>query len=121
MTLAIGGAVNVAFLGAILVSNLPEGIAASSVMERGGIPRREIYKMWLFVLIVCLISTIGGVVLIEIAPYLEGVYAMAGAGGAVLAMLAISMIPEGYQEGGKLTALMVVLGFAFAAMLGVIG
>ncbi len=46
---------------------------------------------------------------------------MAGAGGAVLAMLAVTMIPEGYQEGGKLTALMVVLGFAFAAMLGVIG
>lgn len=66
----------------------------------------------------CLISTIGGVVLIQIAPYLEGVYAMAGAGGAVLAMLAVTMISEGYQEVGKLTALMVVLGFAFAAMLG---
>ncbi len=50
MTLAIGGAVNIAFLGAIFVSNLPEAIAASSVMERGGILRREIYKMWRFVL-----------------------------------------------------------------------
>ncbi len=69
----------------------------------------------------CVISTIGGVVLIEIAPHLEGVYAMAGAGGAVLAMLSVTMIPEGYKEGGKLTALMVVLGFAFAAMLGLIG
>ncbi len=39
----------------------------------------------------------------------------------MLGMLAVTMIPEGYQEGGKLTALILVFGFAFAAMLGVIG
>jgi len=49
------------------------------------------------------------------------VNAMAIAGGAVLAMLADSMIPEGFREGGRLTGLIVVLGFAFAAILGVIG
>lgn len=31
------------------------------------------------------------------------------------------MIPEGYTKGGKLIALILVLGVAFAAMLGVIG
>jgi ZIP family zinc transporter len=121
MSLAIGGAVSLAFFGAVLVSNLPESIAASSEMERGGIPRRRIYTIWLSVILICVLSTIGGVMLVQIVPRLTGIYAMAAAGGAVLAMLADTMIPEGFHEGGKPTALLVVLGFAFAAMLGVIG
>jgi hypothetical protein len=36
-------------------------------------------------------------------------------------MLAFTMLPKGLHESGKLTGLMVVLGFAFAVMLGVIG
>ncbi|MDD1720862.1 MAG: hypothetical protein LUP95_02645 [Euryarchaeota archaeon] len=53
--------------------------------------------------------------LIEIAPYLAGIYDGRGRwSGAPI--LAVTMIPEGFQEGGKLTAL-VVLGFAFAAVL----
>ncbi len=90
-------------------------------MERGGLSHRKIYTMWLRVMGICIISTLVGVVLIEIAPHLTGAYISAAAGGSLLGMLAITMIPEGYQEGGKLTALLVVLGFAFAAMLGVIG
>jgi ZIP family zinc transporter len=45
MTFAIGGVISIAFFGAILVANLPESIAASSVMERRGMPRRKIYKL----------------------------------------------------------------------------
>lgn len=118
MTFAIGGGVSIAFLGAVLVSNLPEGIAGSAEMECGGMDRRRIYLMWLAVMVVCVLSTIAGAFLIQIVPAAEGVYIMALAGGAVLAMLADSMMPEGYQEGGRATALMVVLGFAFAALLG---
>jgi ZIP family zinc transporter len=73
------------------------------------------------VILLCVISTIGGVVLLQVVPRATGVNAMAIAGGAVLAMLADTMIPEGFHEGGKPTALLVVLGFAFAAMLGVLG
>jgi hypothetical protein len=45
----------------------------------------------------------------------------AAAGGSLLGTLAVTMIPEGYREGGKLTVLILVFGFAFAAMPGVIG
>jgi len=66
-------------------------------------------------------SIVAGVVLVQNVPRLTGIYAMATAGGAVLAMLSDSMIPEGFHEGGRPTGLLVVLGFAFAAMLGVVG
>ncbi len=121
MTFAVGGVISIAFFGAVLVSNLPESIAASSEMERGEMPRNKIYLMWFFVVLISVISTIIGVMVIQIAPYAEGIYAMAIASGAVLAMLADSMIPEGFQEGGRPTGLMVVFGFAFAATLGILG
>jgi ZIP family zinc transporter len=121
MSFAVGGTLSIAFFGAVLASNLPEGIAASSEMVRGGVPRHHIFLLWLFVMLICVMSTIVGVMVIQIAPSAEGVNSMAMAGGAVLAMLADSMIPEGFQEGGRPTGLIVVLGFAFAALLGVIG
>jgi hypothetical protein len=50
-------------------------------------------------------------------PEADGGYIEAFAAGAVLTMLADSMIPEAYQQGGKLTGLLAVLGFAVAGAL----
>jgi zinc transporter, ZIP family len=121
MSLAVGGAVSLAFFGAVLISNLPEGLAAAAEMERGGMPHRRIYSLWLLVMLLCIGSTIGGVILIQNIPSAEGAYVMALAAGAVLAMLSDTMIPEGFLEGGRLTGLLVVLGFAFGFVLGTLG
>ncbi|MDD1770754.1 MAG: hypothetical protein LUO79_06695 [Methanomassiliicoccales archaeon] len=121
MTFVIGGPAMIAFFGAELIANLPQGIASSADMERGGIRPRRIYALWLFVIGICVISTVCGVLLIQAYPELTGVYAMAAAGGAVLSMLAVTMVPQGFADGGRLTGLMVVLGFAVAAMIGVVG
>jgi ZIP family zinc transporter len=121
MSLFMGDAISVAFLGAVIVSNLPESISATSEMDRGGVPRRKIYTIWLIVLLSCVIITIVGATLIQYTPSLEGIYVKAFAAGAVLAMLADSMMPEGFQEGGRLTGLMTVIGFAFASILALIG
>ncbi len=121
MTFVIGGPAMIAFFGAELIANLPQGIASSADMERGGISPRRIYVLWLLVIAVCVVSTICGVLLIQAYPEITGVYAMAAAGGAVLSMLAVTMVPQGFADGGRLTGLMVVLGFAVAAMIGVVG
>jgi len=121
MSLFLEGSVGIAFLGAVFVSNLPESIGASAEMDRGGTPHRRIYRIWLFVLISCTLFTILGALLIQVIPSAGGFYVKAFAAGAVLAMLADSMIPEGFQEGGRLTGLMTVMGFAFASVLALIG
>jgi len=120
MTFVIGGPAMIAFFGAELIANLPQGIASSADMKRGGISPRRIYALWLFVIAICVLSTVLGVILIQANPELTGVYAMAAAGGAVLSMLAVTMVPQGFADGGRLTGLMVVLGFAVAAMIGVV-
>jgi zinc transporter, ZIP family len=121
MSLGIGGAISVAFLGAVFVSNLPESIGATSEMDRGGMEHAKVYKIWLLVLLVCVAVTILGTILIQYTPGVEGTYVKAFAAGAVLAMLTDSMIPEGFEEGGRLTGLMTVMGFAFASVLALIG
>lgn len=121
MSLITGDAISIAFLGAVFVSNLPESISATAEMDRGGMPHRRIYRIWLIVLLFCVLVTIMGAALIQFIPTLEGFYVKAFAAGAVLAMLTTSMIPEGFQEGGRPTGLMVVIGFAFASILALIG
>jgi zinc transporter, ZIP family len=39
------------------------------------------------------------------------------AGGAILAMLAESMVPEAYEKGGRSVGLATALGFAMSAFL----
>ena len=50
----------------------------------------------------------------------SGVYAQAFAGGAVLTMLADSMMPEAFQHGGDSVGLVTVLGFLVAGLLTVV-
>lgn len=43
MGLALGGAINIAFLAAVFISNLPEGIAGTLNLEASGRSRRNIF------------------------------------------------------------------------------
>jgi len=121
MSIGIGDAVSISFLGAVFVSNLPESIGASSEMEAGGMQRSRVYKIWTVIMLACVLVTICGALMIYYVPNLEGFYVKAFAAGAVLAMLTDSMIPEGFSEGGRLTGLMTVMGFAFASILALLG
>jgi ZIP family zinc transporter len=59
-----------------------------------------------------------GFALADSVPH-EGLYAEAFAGGAVLTMLADSMMPEAVQHGGRAVGLITVLGYLVAAVLAV--
>ena len=121
MSIALAGTVSIALIAAMLIATLPLTIGASSIMEAGGMPRRKIWTIWIFVVLVCVISAVLGAGLIQILPQLTGFYVMAAAAGALIAMTSVSMIPEALKETGALAGLMIVLGFAFAALLGVVG
>jgi len=46
MSLAIGGVINIAFLAAVFVSNLPEGVAGTVNLETSGYSRKKVFWMW---------------------------------------------------------------------------
>lgn len=114
MSLAAGGSVSVAFLVAVFVSNLPEGLGAAAGMRDAGVARRRIYALWWGIVAVSAVCAAIGYGLLRLVPGADGGYVRAFAAGAVLTMLADSMIPEAYRQGGKLTGLLTVLGFAVA-------
>jgi ZIP family zinc transporter len=115
--LAGGDSVSVALLGAIFVSNLPEGIGASVDMEASGMTRSRIIRVFVAVAVVCtLASGIGFAIADSISDELQsGVNGFAA--GALLVMLIDSMIPESRSKAGRTAGLMAVLGFAVASAL----
>jgi zinc transporter, ZIP family len=119
MGLALGGAVNVAFLAAVFVSNLPEGVAGSANLIAAGYPRHRTRWMWMLAVLLSAAAAGVGYLIIVWVPSATGRFAQAFAAGAMLTMLADAMMPEAFQHGGKSVGLVTVLGFLAAATLSV--
>jgi ZIP family zinc transporter len=121
MGLALGGGINAAFLVAVFVSNLPEGVAGTLNLESAGRSRRNIFWMWtVLVLISAACSGLGYMIILWL-PSADGHIAQAFAAGAMLTMLADAMMPEAFEHGGKLVGIVTVMGFLVAAALAVMG
>ncbi len=120
MSLALGGAVNLAFLAAVFVSNLPEGVAGSVNLQAVGRSRRSIFRMWAMLVLVSAGCAGLGYALINWMPGSDGHIAQAFAAGAMLTMLADAMMPEAFEHGGMLVGLFTVLGFLASAILSVV-
>ena len=106
-----GGKVSLAMLVAVFISNLPESIAGSTGMKANGWSRGKIQLLWLIITLVCAVSTIAGYSLFAGASAEWLGFIQAFAGGAILIMLANSMIPEAYEHGGKVAGIFTVAGF----------
>ena len=112
--LAVGEGVSVALLAAIFVSNLPEAIGSATEMRAEGRRDKPILRLWIAVAVVCtLASLVGFTVADAISGELEGSF-NGFAAGALLVMLADSMIPEAHKA-GRTAGLATALGFAVAA------
>jgi len=114
LTVLEGGAVSAAFLVAVLLSNLPEAIAASTGLAAGGWPKRRIIGLWALVTVVCGFASLAGYGLLDTASPSTVAFVLAFAGGAILTMLADTMMPEAFEHGGKLVGVFTTLGFALA-------
>jgi ZIP family zinc transporter len=114
LTLLQTGVVNASMLVAVFVSNVPESIAASDGLLRGGWTRQRVLGLWAGVALVSALASYLGYVLLETAGPATNAFVLAFAGGAILVMLATSMMPEAFEHGGRLSGLATVLGFIVA-------
>jgi ZIP family zinc transporter len=120
MSLASGGHVSVAFFAAVFLSNLPEALGATAALRESGRSMRTIYRIWGGIVVIAGISGAVGYWILRAVPHADGSYVKAFAAGAVLTMLANSMIPEAVRDGRRYTGLLVALGFAVAGALALI-
>jgi ZIP family zinc transporter len=114
------GGVSVSLLVGVALSNLPEGMSSSSGLKAAGWPRGRVALMWLAVVAVSALSAAAGYVLLDPASGLTGALVQAFAAGALLAMLADTLLPEAYKVEGVLTGPLVVVGFAVSLALSAI-
>jgi zinc transporter, ZIP family len=113
---AAGDEVSVGLLGAIFVSNLPEAIGSASEMRAQGRRKETILRLWIAVAVVCTLATVAGFAIADsLSGELEGGF-NGFAAGALLVMLADSMIPEA-RKAGRVKGLATAFGFAVAAAL----
>jgi len=106
------GAVSLAMLVAVFISNLPEAVAATVGMRSDGWNRTKILLLWLVIAVFCAAASAAGYGLLGGLSPLWLSFVQAFAGGAILMMLANTMIPEAYEHAGKLAGVFLVVGFA---------
>jgi len=108
------GEVGVAMLAAVFISNLPEGVAATSSLVAGGWKRSTVLGIWVAVVLVTALAAGLGYALLDGAPSGVLAFVYSFSGGAVLTMLATSMIPEAYERAGRAVGFITVIGFFVA-------
>ncbi len=114
LSVVTGSGVSLAFLVAVVVSNLPEGMAsAAELAGDGGMPKRRILLAWLGVIAVAAIAAAAGAAVGGSSGQIDEV-AQAFAAGALLTMLTDDLIPEARGDAGIGAGLLTVLGFAVA-------
>ena len=111
----LGGAgVSVAVIAAVFLSNLPEAIAATTGLRSGGWRSSRIIGLWVLVALVSGVASLLGYAVFDSAGPGALAFVLAFAGGAILTMLADTMMPEAFEHGGKLVGLLTTLGFGLA-------
>jgi ZIP family zinc transporter len=106
--------VSAAMLVAVFLSNLPESIAATTGLAAAGWASRRIIGLWVLVTLVAGLASLAGYALLDGAAPRTLAFVLAFAGGAILTMLADTMMPEAYRQSGKLVGAFTTLGFALS-------
>jgi zinc transporter, ZIP family len=117
LSLLGGGGVSVPVLAAVFLSNMPESISSSTNMRKTGVGAHHVLAIWLGVVAISGISAAAGYGLLDGASGDWIGLIQAFAAGAVLTMLADTMMPEAFKEGGRAVGLATVIGFALAYLL----
>jgi ZIP family zinc transporter len=116
-----GGAVSWVAVVAIFLSNLPEGLSSAAGMKKANRSAAYVFGVWAGIAFISGVAALLGYAVFS--RFSEDVIAgtTAVAAGAILAMLADTMIPEAFEEAHDFAGLITVLGFLAAFVLTKIG
>jgi ZIP family zinc transporter len=120
-SLLSGGAVSVVTVAAVFISNVPEGLSSASGMRQAGRGRRYVFVLWGGIAVISGLAAMLGYGLLGgvSAAVLAAITALAG--GAILAMITDTMIPEAFENAHLWIGLITVAGFLTAFGLSQLG
>ena len=106
----------VALLLAIFASNFPEALVGAAAMQESGRTARFAVGVWASAGVLLAAAVVAGDRLFPADPDAVSI-PLAFAGGAVIASLADTLMPEAYEGGGPLVAFATVAGFLLSYVL----
>ncbi len=103
--------ISLSLLAGLFLSNYPEALSSSVGMRQQGISFKRVFIMWFSLMIFTGIGAALGNLFFMNAPdmlfsFIEGI-----AAGAMLTMIAETMLPEAYFKGGSIVGISTLLGF----------
>jgi ZIP family zinc transporter len=117
LSLVDGAGVGVAVVTAVFLSNVPEAVAASVGLRAAGQGARHILGVWGLVTLAGTVAAALGYALMDDVGSPGIAATQACAAGAILTMLADTMLPEAVEHAGPLVGLVTALGFVAAFLL----
>ncbi|WP_432544685.1 ZIP family metal transporter [Kineococcus sp. SYSU DK002] len=109
-----GGGVSVAVVAAVVISNVPEGLSSVAGMKRAGRSARYVFGVWSGIAVLSGVAAALGYLALGSAPPEVVAAITALAAGAILTMVADTMIPEAFERTQLYTGLVTALGFLTA-------
>ena len=110
---------SIAFIAGVFLANLPEAMSSAVTMRRQGINLKKIFLMWASLCLMTGIGALIGALIFPVNPqgairyYISGIEGLAA--GAMLTMIANTMLPEAFEQGGStVSGLSTLVGFIVA-------
>ena len=112
-----GGAVSTVAVAAVFLSNVPEGLSSAAGMREAGRSREYVFAVWSIIAAISSLAAVGGYGVFS--GFSQNVIAgtTAVAAGAILSMLADTMMPEAFAEAHDWAGVITVIGFLSAFVL----
>jgi ZIP family zinc transporter len=121
VTMIGGGTVSLVAVVAIFLSNIPEGLSSAAGMKKAGRSAAYVFGLWIAIAAISGLASLVGYTLFsgfssDIIAATEAV-----AAGAILAMIADTMVPEAFEVAHDFAGLITVVGFLAAFTLSHLG
>jgi CRP-like cAMP-binding protein len=117
----VTGGISLSLIGGLLLANLPEALSSAAGMKEQGIRVTKILWMWTSLMLITGIGAGCGAMFLDGAPdavfaWIEGL-----AAGAMLTMVAETMLPEAFHKGGGVVGISTLAGFLAAVFFNTLG
>jgi CRP-like cAMP-binding protein len=108
--------ISFSLIAGLFLSNYPEALSSSVGMREQGYSFVKAFSMWASLMIITGIGAFLGNIFFVGAPQFLFAIVQGVAAGAMLTMIAETMLPEAYHKGGAITGFSTLLGFLAALL-----
>ena len=103
-----------ALVAGVFLANLPEAMSSSVVMQNQKYNIKKIILMWSSIRIMTAVGALVGNLFLQNLSHSHLAILQGIAAGAMLTMIAETMLPEAYEQGGAIVGLSTLFGFLTA-------